>query len=264
MSRDGDALLDTLRSLTRDRSGLPLYVQVKRGLLELIERGALQSGQRIPSERQLAQQLGISRMTVRQALLELVQEAVLMRRHGRGTFVADRKIEQGLLELSSFSEDMRRRGMQPGARLLEMHVQQADPRVQRALGLESDLRVLVLRRLRLADGVPMALETSHLPCALVPEVPREYVASGSLYDYLERVLGIELSYARQTLEPVVAGEAEARVLGVEPGCPLLLMERTTYSRGGQPVEFVRSLYRGDRYKFYVELRRRPADERSRD
>lgn len=261
MSKDSDAVLEALRTLPRPRSEMPLYVQVKRCLLDLIERGALQSGQRIPSERQLAQQLGISRMTVRQALVELVQESVLIRRHGRGTFVADRKIEQGLVELSSFSEDMRRRGMQPGAHLLEMQVQEATPKVQRALGLDADLRVLVIRRLRLADGEPMALETSHLPCALVPEIPRERIASGSLYEYLERELGIELSHARQTLEPVVASDAEARVLGVEPGSPLLLMERTTYSRSGEPVEFVRSLYRGDRYKFYVELRRPRLDAR---
>ncbi|HEY8497840.1 MAG TPA: GntR family transcriptional regulator [Limnochordales bacterium] len=250
-----DPVLEALRWKPPGRGGTPLYIQLKRCLIDLIERGEIRSGQRIPSERQLARHLGISRMTVRQALVELVQESVLTRRLGRGTFVADRKIEQGLVALTSFSEDMRRRGMQPGARLLGMEVQEAPPRVERALALDPDRRVLVIRRLRLADGIPMALETSHLPYARVPSVPRRRVAQGSLYEYLQEELGIALSHAHQTLEPVLATESEARLLGVEPGSPLLLMERTTYDVDGRPVEFVRSLYRGDRYKFYVELRR---------
>ncbi|HEY8425541.1 MAG TPA: GntR family transcriptional regulator [Limnochordales bacterium] len=250
-----DPVLDALRWTPGARGSAPLYVQLKRALLDLIERGEIRHGQRIPSERQLAQHLGISRMTVRQALVELVQESVLVRRQGRGTFVAERKIEQGLVSLTSFSEDMRRRGMRPGARLLDMEVQEAPPKVEKALGLDGDRRVLVIRRLRLADGIPMALETSHLPIARVPSVPRRRVVEGSLYEYLQGELGIDLARAHQTLEPVLAGESEARLLGVEPGSPLLLMERTTYDATGEPVEFVRSLYRGDRYKFFVELRR---------
>ncbi|MEW6046676.1 MAG: GntR family transcriptional regulator [Bacillota bacterium] len=260
--RSARAVLEVARPLSRRRSAGPLYFQLKRFLLELIDNEELKPGERIPSERELSQRFGISRMTVRQALAELVHESVLLRHQGRGTFVADRKIEQGLIELTSFSEDMRRRGLVPGARLLDVQVQEASRKVERALALGMDRRVLVVRRLRLADGEPMALEVTHLPYGLLHTAPRERL-EGSLYEYLEQELGIELASARQTLEPVVAAEEEAKVLGVPPGSPLLLMERTTLSRSGEPVEFVRSLYRGDRYKFYVELkrpaRRHPAD-----
>lgn len=252
--RPAIAVLDAARPLSKRRSAGPLYFQLKRLLLELIDNEELKPGERIPSERELSRQFGISRMTVRQALAELVHESVLLRRQGRGTFVADRKIVQGLMELSSFSEDMRRRGMVPGARLLEVQLQEASRKVERALALGADRRVLVVRRLRLADGEPMALEVTHLPYTLVGSLPRERL-EGSLYEYLEKDLGIELASAHQTLEPVVAAEEEARLLGVPPGSPLLLMERTTLSRSGAPVEFVRSVYRGDRYKFFVELKR---------
>lgn len=246
------------RTLVRNSTAGPLYLQLKQLILQFIDSEDLRPGDPIPSERELSQHFGISRMTVRQALAELVHESVLCREQGRGTYVAGHKIEQALVDLTGFTEDMRRRGMVAGARLLGVQVVEATRKVERALALDADRRVLAIRRLRLADGEPMALETSHLPYALMPVVPEERLA-GSLYWYLQEELGLTLASARQTLEPTVASEEEAGLLGLAPGSPLLLMERTTYDIAGRPVEFVRSLYRGDRYKFYVELKRRPAE-----
>ena len=237
------------------RHPVPLYFQLKTWLLEMIENDELKPGDCIPSERELSEKHNISRMTVRQAVSELVHEGLLVRKQGKGTFVAEPKIEQGLLELTSFTEDMRQRGLSPSTRPLGVHAEPASKRVARALDLGIDTRVVVVERLRLADGVPMALERSHLAYEVgVPLLDEDL--SGSLYDVIENKFGIQLARARQTLEPVSATANEAEILEVEEGAPLLALERTSFSSLGRPIEFVRSLYRGDRYKFVVELQRR--------
>lgn len=221
--------------------------------MEAIESGQLTPGDRVPSERELTEQFGVSRMTARQALRELESQGYLYRVQGKGTFVASPKLEQPLVGLTSFTEDMRRRGLAPGARVLAAGEVEADRKVARLLGLSEGQRVFRLERLRLADGQPMALEIAHIPAAICPGLESESFADVSLYRFLWERCGLLLVRAAQSMESVPASAYEAEMLGVDEGAPLLLLERLCFDGRGRAVEFVRSLYRGDRYRFTAEL-----------
>lgn len=237
------------------RSKAPLYFQLKERVREQIEAGILKPGDKLPSERELSLSYGMSRMTVRQGLTELANEGLLYREQGKGTFVALPKISQGLMKLTSFTEDMLRRGLRPGGLVLSLGVVEANHHTAAALDLGEERRVYRFERLRLADDHPMALEITHLPYHLFPDLAGEDLSNRSLYAILESKYGVRVERASQSLEPVVANHYEAEILGIAPGAPLLLLERVTYSAGERPVEYVKSLYRGDRYKFVVELSR---------
>ena len=222
-------------------------------MLELIDQ--LQIGQAIPSERRLSSDLGISRLTVRAALDDLVRDGYLERRHGSGTFVSEPKIAQQLT-LTSFSEDMRRRGMVAGSRTIELREIHAGAALGRALNISPDAHVTLIRRLRLADDAPMALETLHVPSALVPGLTRDMLENASFYDLLQRDYGVVIASGTQSIEPTVTNDEESELLGVPLHSPAFLFERTSRTEAGQTVEFVRSLYRGDRYRLVAELSQR--------
>ena len=239
-------------------SSVPIYSQVEQMVMDMIESGRLSAGQRVPSEREIAERLGISRMTVRAGISNLVAEGYLYSVPGKGTFVFSPKVRQDLLELTSFTEDMRNRGLKPGARLLGIGVtDQASETVYRALELPGEEDVVCVRRLRTADEEPMCLETSYLPKNRVPWLPEEDLESGSLYRALEDH-GIELIRAEEHLEATVVRETESNLLTLPVGSPALLIERTMYTEGDRPIEYVKSLYRGDRYRFSAMLFRRRA------
>src|SRR5881398_2630275 len=227
--------------------------QIRMRVIELIRE--LGVGQAIPSERRLSGELGVSRLTLRAALDELVREGYLERRHGSGTFVSEPKIAQQLT-LTSFSEDMRRRGMTAGSRTIELRQTHAGAAVGRALKVSPDARVVLIRRLRLADGEPMALETLHVPAALVPGLTRELLENASFYELLEKKYGVVVESGMQSIEPTVTNEEESELLGVPLHSPAFLFERTSRTAEGDTVEFVRSLYRGDRYRLVAELSQR--------
>src|SRR5437016_6735749 len=179
-------------------------------VLDLIER--LGVGTAIPSERQLSADLGVSRLTVRAALDELAREGYLVRRRGSGTYVQQPKISQQLT-MTSFSEDMRRRGMAAGSETLSLSRQLAGARLGRFLNVSPGEEIVVVKRLRLADGVSMAIETLHTPAAIVPGVqPRDL--EGSFYELLRARYGIEIASAMQTIEPTVTNEEESAALEV--------------------------------------------------
>src|SRR5919202_1459520 len=175
-------------------------VLTRQRVLELIDQ--LEVGEAIPSERRLSSELGISRLTVRAALDDLVRDGYLERRQGAGTFVSEPKIAQQLT-LTSFSEDMRRRGMVPGSRTIELRETHAGAAVGRALSISPDARVLSIRRLRLADGEPMALEELHVPAELVPGLSREELENASFYALLEERYGVVIATGVQSIEPTV-------------------------------------------------------------
>lgn len=227
--------------------------EIRDRVLDLIE--SLQVGDAIPSERQLSQDLGASRLTIRAALEELVRDGYLDRRHGSGTFVTEPKIAQPL-SLTSFSEDMRRRGMVPGSRTLELTVVPAGARLAHRLQVSPEERIVRIRRLRLADGLSMAVETLHVPEALVPGLTRADLEDRSFYELLGERYGVVIASGSQTIEPTVTSEEESEVLGVPLHTPAFLFERTTISELGRPVEYVRSIYRGDRYRLVAELQPR--------
>ena len=227
--------------------------EVRNRVLDLIEQ--LGVGDAIPSERQLTAELGVSRLTVRAALDELVREGLLIRRHGSGTFVSEPKIAQELT-MTSFTEDMRRRGMVPGSRTLHIHVTPAGAHLGRLLHVSPSEPVVIISRLRLADHETMAIETLHVRESLVPGISAADLEQKSFYELLEERYDITIVGGLQTIEPTVTNEEESVALGVPLHSPAFVFERTTRSGTGEIVEYVRSIYRGDRYRLVTELNRR--------
>src|SRR5919108_2171744 len=231
---------------------LPKYYQVKRQLLELT--AALDAGSPVPPERELARSYGTSRTTVRQALAELVIEGRLLRMQGKGTFVAKPKVAQPL-ELASYTEGMRAHGLHPQTKILEIGYVTTDEKLAGLLGIRPGARTLRIHRLRLADGEPMSIDTSHLPARRFPGLRKELPRHRSLYETLATAYDIHLAEAEETIETVLATPHDAQLLGVDVGLPLLLLSRHAFDVDGEPVEWAQSLYRGDRYKFITRLRR---------
>lgn len=247
-----------------NRITMPLYTQVKQVIREMVEAGQLGPGDRVPGERELAERFGVSRMTARQALNELELEGVVVRAQGKGTFVAPPKIGQALVALTSFTEDMMLRGMVPGARYVKVDVAAATPDIAELLALTLPRQVWRIERLRTADDEPMALEISHVPHRLCPDLDAHLAREGSLYRVFERVYGFSLARATQTIEAALASQEEAKALGIRPRMPVLLCRRLTYRDDGVPIEYVKSVYRADRYRFVAEMVRpgeavRPAE-----
>jgi GntR family transcriptional regulator len=213
----------------------------------------LQVGDALPSERRLATDLGVSRPTLRAVIDELVREGLLLRRHGSGTYVAEPKIALPLT-MTSFSEDMTRRGMRPGSRVVSFELQAAGAKLGQRLQISPVDEVWVITRLRLADDDSMAIEWLHAPRRLLGDLRREELSDHSYYELLRERRGITIASGVQTIEPTVTSPEEAELLGVPVHSPAFLFERTTTSDGGEVVEFVRSVYRGDRYRLVTELR----------
>ena len=213
----------------------------------------LQVGDALPSERRLATDLKVSRPTLRAVIDELVREGLLLRRHGSGTYVAEPKIALPLT-MTSFSEDMARRGMRPSSRVVAFELTSAGAKLGQRLQISPVDEVWVITRLRLADDETMAIEWLHAPRRLLPELRREELATHSFYELLRVRRGIVIASGTQTIEPTVTSPEEADLLGVPVHSPAFLFERTTTSDGGEVVEFVRSIYRGDRYRLVTELR----------
>jgi GntR family transcriptional regulator len=227
--------------------------ETRSRVLDLIEQ--LGVGEAIPSERQLSSDLGVSRLTVRAALDDLVREGMLVRRHGSGTFVSEPKIAQELT-MTSFTEDMQRRGMVAASRTLELRVAPAGAHLGRLLHVSPSEPVVIIDRLRLADRETMAIETLHVRASLVPGLSAADLERHSFYEVLYDRYGIDIVGGVQTIEPTVTNESESDALGVPLHSPAFLFERTTRSSTGEIVEYVRSIYRGDRYKLVTELNRR--------
>jgi len=223
----------------------------RQQVLDLI--GRLGVGNAIPSERQLSVDLGVSRLTVRAALDDLAREGYVIRRRGSGTYVQQPKIAQELT-MTSFSEDMRRRGMTPGSTTLSIDRVLAGARLGRLLHVSPSEEILVIKRLRLADGETMAIETLHLPASLVPGLEPKDLA-GSFYELVRDRYGVAIASGTQAIEPTVTNEEESAALGVPLHSPAFLFERTSRDDDGRTVEYVQSVYRGDRYRIVTELSR---------
>lgn len=232
--------------------------RVRDAILELIE--ARRPGDAIPSERSLCARLGVSRPTLRAAVDELVLAGLLVREHGRGMFVADEKITQELVsERGSFT--VPRAGGVWTSRILEFRTLPAGARVGRRLRVSPAARIRYVARLRLVDGSPMAIEHLHIPADLVPDLTGEELERGDLYEHFRDRHGVRVGEAVQSIEPTVVTRAEADLLEVPELSPALLFERLTTDVGDRPVEYVRSLYRGDRYRIVSRLALGPAPAR---
>jgi GntR family transcriptional regulator len=227
---------------------------VADALQRRIVSGDLESHDRLASERMIADRFGLSRMTARQAVELLVRRGVVYRRPGSGTFVSPPRIEHTLERLAGFSEQMRRQGVQPSGRVLEMRCSgRVDGVAREALALAAGELAWTVRRLRFGDGEPLLLETFWVPRAVCPELSRHELADRSLYAVMRERYGVDPVSAETSLEPAALDPADARHLAARPGAPAILVIRTTRAADGRAVEFARDLYRGDRARFELTL-----------
>ncbi len=236
-----------------NNSPVPLYYQLKAYIEDQIHAGRWKAGERVPSENELGGRFGVSRTTVRQALGDLVHNGLLRRVQGRGTFVAEPRVQQRLVRLTSFTQDMHLRGQQPSARVLCFEVTQGMPKIALGFGLPPEGEVILLKRLRIADGTPMAIETAYLLYPLCKDLLDEDLSANSLYHLLAAKLNVIPTSAHQQLEAARCPAFEARLLEIPKGSPVLHIFRATNDQYGRVIEQVESFYRGDRYIFHADL-----------
>jgi GntR family transcriptional regulator len=236
---------------------VPLYYQLKRQLLALIEGGQLKDGDMIPSEKELSELLEVSRPTLRQALGELVNEGCLRRHKGRGTFVAKAKVEERFLsKLESFDEEMRQKGMAPRTQVLDLKQAGGNGEAAEQLMLPPDEPFIWLRRLRFADGIPLVCVETFLSYRDYPELMAVDYARRSLYASMEALYGLRVDRVKRVIETVNIKKQEAILLQIPAGQAAFLVKTRAFAAGGErPVEFSVAHYRGDLNKFYVELSR---------
>jgi GntR family transcriptional regulator len=234
-------------------SPVPLYHQLKEVLREHIKLQIWKPGDIIPSEEQLCKEYGISRGPVRQALGELVREGFLSREHGRGTFVAEPKFEQGLMSFYSIFESTRDSKMKAKSNVLQVTTEVADPKIAKRLEIVEGDEIIRLVRIRFLDGYPLILEKCHIVRKYCPDIVNQDLSERSLYGLLRSKYNIVLSKETQTFEPVLADKYEASILQIEPGDPVLLLENTTHMLDDKPILFSKMIVRGDRCRFFVEL-----------
>jgi GntR family transcriptional regulator len=228
----------------------PKYYLVKRHILGLM--GGFQAGAPLPTERELASTLATSRWTVRQALTELVAEGRLVRRHGSGTYVAEPKLAWPL-QMSSFTEQAAASGLQVETSLVAAERIRAMPEIAELLHVKAGAFVHRIERLRKVNGSPMALEQAHLSAARFPGLARDLKQTGSLYRVLAERWEVTVVGAVETIESAPAPPREAELLATDVGAPMLLLSRHSHDARQEPVEWVRSWYRGDRYTFIARL-----------
>lgn len=231
---------------------VPKYYTVKQALVAMI--ADLPTGTAIPTERDLASRFETSRTTVRQAIAELVVDGRLERTQGSGTFVARPKVMQ-VRPLTSFSQERDAEGWRPGSIVLGIEQVAADAEEARHLGVAVGEGIHRVERLRTANGQPIAHEIAHLPGDL-PELAQRLAERGSLYRTLREDYGVEIATVEDMVETVLADPVQADLLGVDTGLPMLLIHRTAWDASGRVVEWTRSVFRGDRFRFVS--RHRPA------
>ncbi len=244
-------LLDRIPAVVR-RRGHPAHAQIEQWLMDSIAKGDLAAGDRLPGERDLSAALGVSRMTLRHALDGLQRRGVLVRLPGRsgGAFVAAPKIDCDLTGLAGFTEQMQRAHLQAGARVLRARTVEATPLVAAALRATPGAQVHEIVRVRSANRLALALERSFFPAEHYPDL-LEHRLTGSLYRLLEKYYVHQPHTAAEFLEPVAATVEDAAALEIEPGTPLMRVERTAQSIAGLPVEFAHDLYRADRVRLMI-------------
>lgn len=241
-------------TLLNKSEGIPLYIQIRRTLRDEINNQSLVPGQKLPSEDELAARFGVSRMTVRQGIADLIDEGLLYRRHGVGTFVALPHLERDHTRLTSFIESARQEGLEVTVHLLAAEVLPAKRKVALELKLDEGELVIRVKTLRFISGVPVTLHDAFIPFRLFPQLLQEDLQNRHLWDIFESY-GFRVKRAVQRLEAREADEECATLLEVDEGSPILYKERTVHLDDGTPVEFTYCYNRGDRYRLTVVLDR---------
>lgn len=235
-------------------SPIPLYLQIKEVLIKDIQAGVYPTGTRLPSERELASLYNVSRMTARTALQALTQEGVIFSQTGKGNYVRKPKINQQLGILSSFTEEMQQRGMTASSRLITAEIIPASPYIAQELQVPIKAEIVFLQRIRLANDVPIALESTYLVHELCPNILEAHdFSKESLYKVLREVYSCPLNWARQSIQACLPNAAEQKLLDISPNTPVLSNTRTVFTRQDKPIEFVNSIYNGEMYDLKVIL-----------
>ncbi|MFD1606175.1 GntR family transcriptional regulator [Oceanobacillus luteolus] len=235
-------------------SPIPIYYQLELQIRQFIESEQLQPGDILPSEREFTEKYNISRMTVRQAINNLVSEGLLYRQKGKGTFIAEQKFEQDLSGLTSFSEDMKNRGFTPSNKLLHFQTITGNEQIAAILKISEEDAVYEIKRIRMANDEPVALETVYTPQRIVEDMTEQDIST-SFYQHLENNLQLQIAYGKQSIEAALANEEEIKQLRIKKGNPILLMKRTSFLQDDTPIEYVKSAYRADKYKFNLQMKR---------
>ncbi|CAA9240759.1 MAG: Transcriptional regulator, GntR family [uncultured Chloroflexi bacterium] len=250
------AAVSSSRLLAERQPRVPLYAKVLEALRQDLAAGVWQPGDQMPTEPELMARFGVSRITVRQALMELVHAGALYRRSGKGTFVTQPKIEQELHALTGFVEDMMALGLRASARVVSVARVPADATVAQHLEVPRGSAVLRIERVRLGNEEPLSFDVTYLPPALGERVAREDLTLHPIFTLLEDKYGIPLGYADYRIHAATADSHVARQLDIARGAPTLVIERMTYSESGTPLDYERLYYRGDRISYRMRLLRR--------
>jgi GntR family transcriptional regulator len=240
------------RTVSRS-SRLPLYHQVELDMRRRVEDGQWRAGDRIPSESELCEHYGASRITIRRAISELAADGLLVRFPGRGTFVREPTFTAGPRGLTSFTQEMASLGLRASAKIIDIRRQPVPPDVADRLGIADAGDVVVVTRLRAGDGKPMGVQTAYLPAELVPGMEEADLGEGSLYTFLAEAYGVQPAEAEEVFKVGPIRGADAELLDVRAGTCGFHVERLTVDADGQPIEYVRSVIRGDRYRIRMSL-----------
>lgn len=235
---------------------VPLYLQIKEIWQHQIKSGTLKPGDQFPTEQELCRRYDVSRITVKQAVGALVNEGLLVRRRGKGTFVARPKLRQDLSSLTSFTEDMRRRGLVPGAKVLKKEIVKvkAASFLTKKIDVVEGTEVMLIERVRTANGEPLALEALYIPYNVCPQLLHADLESISIGAFLKKEYHLEPAGADQLLEAGLANRQVAGILKIPEGSPVLRVERVTYLADGRRIEYTTSVYRSDKYRFHMAVK----------
>lgn len=229
----------------------PIYIQIHNQIRKMIEQEVWKIGERIPSERDLAIHFNVSRMTLRQAVQTLVDEGILERKVGSGTYVSNKKVQEKMAGIQSFTDIMTSQGRKPTSKTISYHVKPASVSEAENLKLESEEMVLRMERIRYADDIPICFEVATIPYHLVESLGKQEITK-SLYKVLEAEQGITVKRAEQTISAMRASEKIAEYLSIKRGESILQLKQISYSEENLPFEYVRTQYVGERFEFYLE------------
>lgn len=237
-------------------NGIPYYIQVRDALQDHFRSGTWGPGDRLPGEPELCRMFAVSRTVIRQALSDLASRGLIVREKGKGTFVAQPKIRESLVQkLTGFYQNMVEQGLTPVTQVLKQQVVPASVRVASRMNLEPDTPVIEIERLRFVEDEPIQLVTSYLPYEVCPALAHEDLTYQSLYAFLEKHCGVMIVRGNRSIEAVPANEYEARLLRVKRGAPLIMLDSVSFVADGTPVEYYHAVHRGDRTRFEVQLLR---------
>jgi GntR family transcriptional regulator len=239
--------------MIRDEEDTPFYKQLKEKILDDIEIGKLKHGDKLPSERELAEQYGISRMTARHTLSILEREGVVERRVGAGTFINNNKIEMDFITFNSFTKNMQSKGLVPSTQVISINTIQAKPFLANKLKVPTGEQMIAIKRLRLVNEIPVAIEESFIAEVLCPNIGKIITDHNSLYQILESEYGIVLVKAKEYMQVAFSEESDSKLLRIRSESPCIFQEAVAFDREDKEIEFSTSLTRSDIVKFYSEL-----------